>query len=207
MTNKKKRNCLILGSTQSLTDRNTADNKSIGKNRAEQSINFLLSQLLERYSMMRRLLSTYILIVISQLCFGQIDSTKIFESSKGKWPLPIRKYLKIYDNEDLKRFTSNQFDSTLRIITDSSYQVKAVHDGTVTAVIEIEGEYTVLTNFGDYFISYSRLSNPNLIRGEFIKVGQQLGQIIKHWTEETYTLEITLSKGTKELSAERWFAW
>ena len=156
---------------------------------------------------MHRLLILYILIIVSQLSFGQTDSTKLFEKSKGKWPLPIPKYLKIYDNENLKHFTANQFDSTLRIITDSSYQVKAVHEGTVTAVIEVEGEYTVLTNFGNYFIAYSRLTKPNLVQGEFIKVGQQLGQIIKNWTEDNYTLEIALSKGTKQLSAEKWIDW
>ena len=156
---------------------------------------------------MNRLLITYILLVVSQMSFGQMDSTKVFERSKGKWPLPIPKYLKIYDNENLKHFTANQFDSALRIITDSSYQVKAVHDGAVTAVIEVECEYTVLTNFGNYFIAYSRLTKPNLVQGEFIKAGQQLGKLIKNWTEENYTLEIILSKGTKQLSAVTWFAW
>lgn len=154
---------------------------------------------------MNRLLITYILILVSQLSFAQIDSTRIFERSKGKWLLPIPKYLKIYDNENLKHFAANQFDSTLRIITDSSYQVKAVHDGTVTAIIEVEGEYTVLTKFGNCFIAYSRLSKPNLVQGEFIQVGQPLGRIIKNWTEENYTLEIMLSKGTKHLSAATWF--
>ena len=156
---------------------------------------------------MNRLLITYTLIVVSQLTFGQTDSTNVFERSKGKWRIPIPKYLKIYDNEILKHFTVNKFDSTLRIITDSSYNVKAVHDGTLTAVIEVEGEYTVITNFGNYFIAYSRLTKPNLIQGEFIKVGQQVGQLVKDWTEDNYTLEIMLSKGTKQLSAATWIAW
>jgi hypothetical protein len=158
-------------------------------------------------AIMKHLLITYFLIIPSLLSFGQMDSTKLFESSKGKWPLPIPRYLKIYDNENRKHFTINQFDSILRIITDSSYQVKAVHDGIVTAVIEVDGEYTVHTNFGNYFITYSRLTKPNLINGEFIKAGQQLGQLIKDWTEDNYTLEIMLSKGTKQLSTEKWFAW
>ena len=156
---------------------------------------------------MNRLLITYILVIVSQLSFGQMDSIKVFENSKGRWPLPIPKYLKIYDNENLKRLTANQFDSTLRIITDSSYQVKAVHDGTVTAVIEVEGEYMVLTNFGNYFIAYSNLTKPNLLQGEFIKAGQHLGQLVKNWTENNYILEIMLTKGTRQLSAVTWFAW
>jgi len=156
---------------------------------------------------MKLLLTTYLLITSSLSVLGQSDSTKLFESSKGKWPRPVSRFLKFYDNENLKRLTSNQFDSTLRIILDSSCQVKAVHDGTVTAIIEVEGEYTVLTNFGNYYISYSRLTKPNLVKGEYIKTGQQLGQVIKDWTEENYTLEISLSKGTEQLSAKNWIDW
>ena len=156
---------------------------------------------------MNSLIISTILVLASQLSFGQNDSTKLFEKSRGKWQLPIPKYSKIYDNENLKRFTSYQFDSTLRIITDSSYQVKAVHDGIVTAIIEVEEEYTILTQFGDYFISYSRLTKPNFREGELIKQGQQLGQVIKNWTEKNYMLEIMLSKGTKQISPVTWFAW
>ena len=156
---------------------------------------------------MKYLLTTCLLIISSLWALGQIDSSKLFESSKGKWPTPVPRYLKIYDNENLKHFPSNQFDSTLRIITDSSYQVKAVHDGTVTAIFQVDGEYTVLTSFGNYFISYSRLTKPNLVKDEYIKAGQQLGQIMKDWTEDNYTLEIALSKGTKQLSAEKWIDW
>ena len=136
-----------------------------------------------------------------------MDSTTIFENSKGKWPLPLPKYLKIYDNENLKNFTANIFDSTLRIVTDSSYQVNGIHAGKIVAIYEIEGEYSVLTKFGEYFIAYSRLSKPGLKEGEFIEAGHPLGQIVKNWTEDNYTLEIMLSKGTKELSAKKWIAW
>jgi murein hydrolase activator len=146
-------------------------------------------------------------MISSLSVLGQMDSAKLFESSKGKWPTPVSRFFKIYENENLKHFASNQFDSTLRIITDSSYQVKAVHDATVTAIIEVDGEYTVLTNFGNYYISYSRLTRPNLVKGEYIKAGQQLGQVMKDWTENNYTLEIALSTGTKQLNAEDWIDW
>jgi murein hydrolase activator len=156
---------------------------------------------------MKHLLTIYLLMISSLSVLGQMDSAKLFESSKGKWPTPVSRFFKIYENENLKHFASNQFDSTLRIITDSSYQVKAVHDATVTAIIEVDGEYTVLTNFGNYYISYSRLTRPNLVKGEYIKAGQQLGQVMKDWTENNYTLEIALSKGTKQLNAEDWIDW
>ena len=150
---------------------------------------------------------TYLLLTSSLFSLGQNDSSKVFESSKGKWQLPLPRYLKIYDNEELKHFAANQFDSTLRIITDSSYQVKAVHDGRIFSIIEIEGEYSILTKFGSYFLAYSRLTKPSLKEGEFVKAGQSLGNLVKNWTEENYTLEIMLSKDDKQLSAEKWIIW
>jgi hypothetical protein len=156
---------------------------------------------------MKYLLTTCLLIILSLSVFGQIDSTKLFESSKGKWPIPVPGYLEIYDNENLKHFTYDQFDSTLRIVTDSSYVVRAVHDGAVIEIIEVESEYTVLTKFGNYFISYGRLKKPDIRKGAYIRAGQQLGELIKDCTEDNYTLEILLAKGEKQLSAEKWIDW
>ncbi len=65
----------------------------------------------------------------------------------------------------------------------------------------------MLTNFGNYFISYGRLKKTNLVKGVYIRAGQQLGQVIKDWTEDNYTLEISLSKSEKQLSAEKWIDW
>ena len=143
----------------------------------------------------------------SQCCLAQIDSTQLFEKSKGKWSLPLPKYLKIFDNQILKRSTANMFDSTLRIITDSAYQVKAVYEGRIIAIIEVEHEYSIVTKFGDYFLAYSNLTKPNLKQGELVRTGQTLGRLVKHRAERTYTLEIILSKGEEQLSAEKWIDW
>lgn len=156
---------------------------------------------------MKSSLVIYFLLISSFISFGQMDSSKIFGSSKGHWPLPLPRYLEIYNNENLKHFMADQFDSTLRIVTDSAYQVTAVHDGTIGAIIEVDGEYTVLSSFGKYFIAYRNLNKPDLEKGEFIKTGQPLGHLVKNWTEDNYTLEIILFKGDKQLSAERWIAW
>ena len=156
---------------------------------------------------MKSSIITYLFLISSLFSFGQKDSSKVFESLKGKWQLPMPKYLKIYDNENLKHFATNQFDSTLRIITDSSYQLKAVYDGRIVSVIEIEGEYSIITKFGSYFLAYSRLTKPDLKEGEFVTAGQQLGHVVKNWTEESYTLEIMFSKEDKQLNAEKWIAW
>ncbi len=99
------------------------------------------------------------------------------------------------------------FDSSLRIITDSSYNITAVHDGTVIGIIEVENEYTIVTKFGDYFIVYGRLMKPDLQKGDFLVTGQSIGQLTKYSSDEHYTLEINLYKKEKELSPNKWIKW
>jgi hypothetical protein len=74
----------------------------------------------------------------------------------------------------------------------------------IVSIIEVEGEYSILTKFDSYFIAYSRLCKPEVIEGEFVVAGQSLGQVVKNRTEENYTLEIMLLKGEKQLCAEKW---
>ena len=51
------------------------------------------------------------------------------------------------------------------------------------------------------------MTKPDLKEGEFIKSGQPLGLLVKDFSEDNYTLEIILSKGTKQISAAKWIAW
>lgn len=148
-----------------------------------------------------------IILLKSFVSLGQIDSNKVFESTKGQWSVPITKYKEIYNNEVLKHCTMNSFDSTLRIITDSSYSVSALHDGRIVSIIEGEKYYIILTKYGDYFISYWGLSIPRFLKGDFITAGQILGELVKDEVEDNYMLKIELSKRSNELSAEKWIKW
>jgi hypothetical protein len=147
---------------------------------------------------------------ILSICFtyAQKETNAIFESSKGRWPVPVPKYVKIENNEERKHYTANQFDSILRINTDSGYYVRAVHDATVIEVFNSDSEYTIVTKFADYFISYSSFSRSNLLKGQKIKQGQIIGKLIKgDWIEKYFTLQIMLTKGRKQLSAFKWINW
>jgi hypothetical protein len=147
-----------------------------------------------------------ILLFVTISCFSQKSLNRLFESSKGKWQLPLKRILFVADNEKLKHMTVNMFDSTLRLITDSAYNVYSVHDAEVTAIFEVGGEYSVITKSGDYFISYQRLSQPSFVKGEVLEAGQFIATLVNR-ADSQFSLELSLTKQGNELDISKWFNW
>ena len=52
----------------------------------------------------------------------------------------------VEDNERRKHATVNMFDSTLRLVTDSAYNVFAVHDAEVIGVFEWKANTRLFPN-------------------------------------------------------------
>jgi hypothetical protein len=155
---------------------------------------------------MKPVLILNILLLLSTILFAQSSLNKQFEVSRGNWQLPLKHISLVEDNEKGKHATVNLFDSTLRLITDSAYNVFAVHDAEVMGIIEVEGEYSVVSKYGDYFICYQRLSKPFFRKGAFLKEGQLIGSLVNR-KESHYSLELTLTKGSRELDVRTWFNW
>ncbi|WP_162944744.1 hypothetical protein [Flavisolibacter nicotianae] len=147
-----------------------------------------------------------LLLLLSTNVFAQKILNEKFEASKGKWQLPLKHISLVEDNEKRKHSAVNMFDSTLRLITDSAYKVFAVHDAEVVGVFEVKGEYTVVSKYGDYFISYQRLSKPSFSKEATLKAGQYIASLVNR-TESQYSLELTLTKENGELDARTWFNW
>ena len=102
---------------------------------------------------------------------------------------------------------TNLFDSTLRLITDSAFEVKAVHDGIVIAVYDLTDYYAVVTKFGNYSIVYSGLNKPVCRKGDTIRAGQSFASLMCDHDEGNNWLELKLIKNGRELSAASWFDW
>jgi hypothetical protein len=75
--------------------------------------------------MQKIILAVVSILLFTNTSFGQKSDNEIFEASKGKWEMPIKRYSEIFDNEIMKHSTAYQFDSIIRIFTDSAYSIKA----------------------------------------------------------------------------------
>ena len=91
---------------------------------------------------------------------GEIISDN-FEKNKGKLPWPIEKgNIKIpfgnYSIAGTKLFGNNP---GLTLETDENSPVRAIFDGEVVSVFDVEGESNVLIRHGKYFTTYGNLSS------------------------------------------------
>lgn len=101
-----------------------------------------------------------------------------FEKNKGRLPWPVEQgVVKTpfgnYGIEGTKIVGNNP---GITIETASGASVKAVFDGEVSSVFDIEGVNVVLVRHGKYFTTYSGLSSVNVSKGSKVKAGQVLGR-------------------------------
>lgn len=68
------------------------------------------------------------------------------------------------------------FNNGLTLETNAGMQVKAVFEGKVTAVFDVEGSTAVIAVHGKYFTTYSNLVAVTVKTGDTIKTGQVLGK-------------------------------
>ncbi|MHA4844083.1 murein hydrolase activator EnvC family protein [Flavitalea antarctica] len=108
---------------------------------------------------------------------GKIISDK-FEGNKGKLPWPVdRGSIKLHFGIfQVPGSKINGNNPGLTIETEVGATVKAVFDGEVVSVFNIEGGSGVVVSHGKYFTAYYNLSSVNVSKGEQIKRSQALGK-------------------------------
>jgi hypothetical protein len=136
--------------------------------------------------------------------YGQKNANEIFELSKGTWTAPISKFRDIIDLESTK-YSWYRATVSITFITDSSYEVKAVHAGIVRSIFKIESTYAIGVNYGDYWIFYYGIEKPDLNRGDSVTMNQVIGKLYKEKYADDYELNLILLKNTKEINVSKWF--
>jgi len=138
---------------------------------------------------------------------AQVDSTILFEESKGTWEYPISNFSEI-ENLDTKTtdIPAGSCKSYFPIIfvSENSQIVKAVFDGQVLMVQNIDSSYFIMTKYGDYFISYYGLEKPFISKGIYIKKGQTISTLHKDY-DAKYRIEINLTTERRVLNPFIWF--
>ncbi|MBL7699213.1 MAG: peptidoglycan DD-metalloendopeptidase family protein [Chitinophagaceae bacterium] len=108
---------------------------------------------------------------------GEIISDN-FEKNKGKLPWPVETgNIKIpfgnYSITGTKLFGNNP---GLTLETDQNSSVRAIFDGEVVSVFDVEGESNVLIRHGKYFTTYGNLSSAAVSKGTKVKAGDVIGR-------------------------------
>ena len=124
-----------------------------------------------------------------------------FGKNKGRLPWPVESAsvktpFGIYGIEGT-HLTNNNPGVTIE--TPAGASVKAVFDGEVSSVFEIEDVWVVLLRHGKYLTTYSGLAGANVSVGNKVKVGQAIGK-----AGESGEIDFILMEEKKNLDPELW---
>ncbi len=129
-----------------------------------------------------------------------------FEKNRGKlpWPIESGRVSMHFGSQKVEGTSLHYFNNSLTFETEAGRNVKAVCDGTVLAVTNIQSVQAVIIQHGRYFTTYSNLSSVNVSKGEHVKVGQLLGKVAEK-EDNVGELEFLISNDTdKYFDPERW---
>ena len=137
--------------------------------------------------------------------FSQKHETSLFEKSKGKLSFPV---CTIYGYKDTRCFKYGKLvpgSKNISFVTDSAAEVRAIYNGRVYKIFTIENDYAVVTNFGDYFITYYPLKQTRLKKGDTIISGQPISKV--GYLDNAREINILISKSTNFIDPYKWFRW
>lgn len=128
-----------------------------------------------------------------------------FERNKGSlpWPVDNGAVLNHYGPIKLPSGAVLQ-NSAVTISSAIGTGVKAVFDGTVILVTEIDDEkYLVTIKHGNYFTSYSNINGVAVKMNQEIKTGQILGRVASN-LDGIGSIDFYSAKGNADLDPEKW---
>jgi septal ring factor EnvC (AmiA/AmiB activator) len=128
-----------------------------------------------------------------------------FENNKGRLPWPVDKgNIKLhFGTYSIEGTTLRGNNPGLTIATESGAPVKAIFEGEVSRIFDIEGNWSVLVRHGKYFTVYSNLASVSVSKDQKVSAGQMLGRAASN-TEGDGEIEFLLLQENKNLDPERW---
>ena len=121
-----------------------------------------------------------------------------FEANKGKFSWPVEKGVvkTRYGTQPSPIDPSVSIQSNgVRIATETGSKVRAVFQGTVTAIIASKtGNPTVLIQHGNYFTSYKNLSKIYVKKGDKVETKEFIGEVFTSAGEHETILSFSIFK-------------
>ena len=135
---------------------------------------------------------------------GEIISDN-FEKNKGKLPWPIEKgNIKIhFGRYSIPGTKLNGNNPGLTMETEQGAAVKAIFDGEVVSVFDVEGQSNVLVRHGKYFSTYGNLSTSSVSKGQKLRAGDVLGKAGSN-SDGNGEIEFLLLQENKNLDPAVW---
>lgn len=132
-----------------------------------------------------------------------------FAGNRGKLPMPISGPYIItsrYGQYAVEGLRNVKLDNKgIDIQGKPGAQARAVFDGKVAAVFQLNGLFNVLIRHGNYISVYCNLSSASVKSGDTVKTKQSIGQVFSDATDNGRTvLHFQLRKEKEKLNPEPW---
>ena len=132
-----------------------------------------------------------------------------FAANRGKLPMPVTgPYIIVshYGQYAVEGLRNVQLDNKgIDIQGKPGAKARAIFDGKVAAVFQLNGLFNVLIRHGDYISVYCNLSSASVKSGDTVKTKQEIGQIFSDGTDNGRTvLHFQLRKEKEKLNPEPW---
>ena len=130
-----------------------------------------------------------------------------FVKNQNHLPWPVDNgYLTAHYGLNTIEGTKIQYDNSgITISTSPGTSVKAVFDGEVSSVFNVEGNYGITIRHGNYYTTYGNLSSVTVSKNTMVKAGQVIGRSGSSDTEEGRgQVEFMMMKELKYLNPESW---
>ena len=140
---------------------------------------------------------------------GTVPAKKNFVSNRGKLPMPITGPYIItshYGQYAVEGLRNVKLDNKgIDIQGKPGAQARAIFDGKVAAVFQLNGLFNVLIRHGDYISVYCNLSSASVKSGDTVTTRQAIGPIFSDGSDNGRTvLHFQLRRERDKLNPEPW---
>ena len=132
-----------------------------------------------------------------------------FAANRGKLPMPISGAYIItsrYGQYAVEGLHNVKLDNKgIDIQGKPGAQARAIFDGKVAAVFQLNGLFNILIRHGNYISVYCNLSSASVKAGDTVKTKQSIGQVFSDGTDNGRTvLHFQLRREKEKLNPEPW---
>ena len=132
-----------------------------------------------------------------------------FVSNKGKLPMPVTGSYMItskYGQYAVEGLSNVKLDNKgIDIQAKPGANARAIFDGKVAAVFQLNGLFNVLIRHGSYISVYCNLSSASVKAGDTVKTRQSIGTVFSNKADNNRTvLHFQLRKEKDKLNPEPW---
>lgn len=132
-----------------------------------------------------------------------------FAANRGKLPMPISgAYIIVshYGQYTVEGLNNVKLDNKgIDIQGKPGAQARAIFDGKVAAVFQLNGLFNILIRHGNYISVYCNLSSASVKTGDPVKTKQSIGQVFSDGSDNGRTvLHFQLRREKEKLNPEPW---